>query len=477
MTHDSEAFDDHILRIVDKFLQTVVVVDDRAFTASSSPTGASGDPPEGTPGGRAVLGGLTNPEESAKYDDEEHDLDARKVTDAFARSGLICGLLEPARGTDLDEDLLAGIQRADLIVLDWVYYRDEGRKALKIVQKILTSEDGHPERQRLRTVAIYTGQQKLKDIAKQLRAIIEKVYPEEDLKEFDNGLTFMKGPIRLAVFAKENAPGLPGDLSDRRVPFDGLPDRMRREFATLTKGLVTAVALAALAALRDDTHRILKVLNPGLDAAYVGNRSILPVPVDAQSLAVRLVAAELASVIEDHEIGEQVNDRALSLWLDQPRDPTHRFGQFAEKGGKSITTEQIREMVYSGLGSTDSFNHIQSLGELSKGQWKEVMKQPADVFAETLEQAKASDTEFIQRMTLKTMYQLPERVLHLGTIVQDPGGDYLVCVQPVCDSVRLSPEIRPFPFLKLQTSDRQKKISLRLASIYRWRSAIRLPQN
>ena len=85
------------------------------------------------------------------------------------------------------------------------------------------------------------------------------------------------------------------------------------------------------------------------------------------------------------------------------------------------------------------------------------MKRPADVFAETLEQAKASDAELIQRMTLKTMYQLPERVLHLGTIVQDPGGDYLVCVQPVCDSVRLSPEIRPFPFLKLQTSDRQNK--------------------
>ena len=74
---------------------------------------------------------------------------------------------------------------------------------------------------------------------------MDEVYPEEELKEFDNGLTFMKGPIRLGVFAKENAPDLPAYFSDRRVPFDGLPDRMRREFATLTgKGLVATAVCA-----------------------------------------------------------------------------------------------------------------------------------------------------------------------------------------------------------------------------------------
>lgn len=459
VTPEPGTFEEHILRVVDKFLQTVVVIDDRAFTNSSSPRMEFEEPVENAPGGRAVQGGLEAPKPNNEHDDgsDEHDLDARKVTDAFARSGLICGLLEPERGADLDEALLQGARRADLIVLDWVFHQDEGRKALKIVQNILGKEGAQAERQRLRTIAIYTGQSKLNDIASQLRAVVEKVYPGEDLREYDNGLTLMKGPVRIAVFAKENAQDLPDDLSDRCVPFDELPDRMRREFSALTKGLITAVALAALAALRDDTHRILKVLDPGLDAAYVGNRSVMPVPIDAQRLAVRLVAAEMASVIEDHDIGDQVNDRALSLWLDQARSPSHRFGQFAEPAGKTMSIEQVREMVCRGLGTNEGLNIIQGLGDITKGQWKEVMKQPAYVFSETKEEAKASDTRLIQRLTLKTMYTLPERILSLGTIVRAPNGDYLVCVQPVCDSVRLSTEVRPFPFLKLQTSDRYSR--------------------
>jgi len=451
VTPESATFEDHVLSIVDRFLQTVIVVDDRAFTEPVYTAVESEEEAVEAPGGRAVHGEFGAPPL------DEHDLDAKKVTDAFARSGLICGLLQPRPGADIDDELIESARRADLIVLDWVLNRDEGRKALELIRRLLDGQGAQPEIQRLRTIAIYTGQPNLLEIAAKLHEVIEKIYEGEELREYDDGLTLMKGPVRIAVFAKENTSDLRAELEDRRVPFDGLPARMRREFGALTKGLVTVVALSALAALREDTHRILKVLNENLDAAYLGHRSVLPVPSDAQSHAVSLISAEFTSVIEDHNIGEQVNWSALSLWLDQAGGDDHNFGKLLELSGdrKPITIDQVREMVSRGLGTDEGLDAVAELGGTSKGQWKQIKKQAARIFASTLEDADESEAQLAQCLTLKTTYTHPERMLQLGTIVAHEG-DYLVCVQPVCDSVRLKPEVRAFPFLKLEKSDRSR---------------------
>jgi Response receiver domain len=449
MVAESDRFEDHILSVVDRFLQTVVVVDDRAFNHSVLMPDEADSPMTAPTGGRAVQGGLQPPTTP-----DEHDLDAKKVTDAFARSGLICGLLEPEPGAEIDDELLQTARRADLIVVDWVLNRDEGRKALGLIQKVLNNEAGPPERQRLRTIAIYTGQSDLRQIAAQLRDVIDEVYPGEELKEHDGGLALTKGPVRAAVFAKENAPKLSSDLADRRIPFSGLPARLRREFAALTTGLVTGVALAALAALRDDTHRILKVLHPGLDAAYLGHRSVLPVPRDAESLVAALVSGEVASVIEDHDVGKEVNEHALFLWLDRPRNPKLEFGELVGlTGTEKPPISQIREMLSKGLGTEEGLAAVQRLGHASKGQWNKVKKQATRVFAHTVEVADEAEAQLVQCLTLKTIYSRPERMLQLGTIVLAPTDEYLVCVQPVCDSVRLKAEVRSFPFLRLERSD------------------------
>jgi hypothetical protein len=452
MTPEPTTFEDHILSIVDRFLHTVVVVDDRAFNQQAQNHAMSDADQADPPAGRGVRGGLQPPSTNG-----EHDLDAKKVTDAFARSGLICGLLEPKPGVQVDDELLKTARRADLIVIDWVLNRDEGRKALELIRSVLRDNDGSSVTQRLRTIAIYTGQSDLIDIAAKLRGALDASLPDEDLLEYDGGLTLMKGPVRIAVFAKENAPELAANLADRRVPFDGLPDRLRREFAALTNGLVTGVALAALAALRDDTHRILKVLNPSLDAAYLGHRSALPVPSDAQSLAVGLVSAEILSVIEDRDIGEEVSEPSIALWLDGLADPTRVYGELVEFSGSrpTITLDQIREMIARGLGTDEALTAVKEMGGASIGQWKQIKKQATRVFAETLDGADMAEAELAQCLTLKTTYTRPERMLQLGTIVS-ANGEYFVCVQPVCDSVRLKPEVRGFPFLRMQRSDRSR---------------------
>jgi hypothetical protein len=456
MNPQAETYDDDVLDVVNRFLQTVVVIDDRAFR-DTAPSIELPEETGGAPGGRAIRSDLQIPSEPEKHDlPNEHDLDAKKVTDAFARDGLICGLLEPSPGTAIDDELLLAVRRADLVVIDWVLDRDNGAKALKLIGNILADEAETPERQRLRTIAIYTGQPELRQIAAKVREIAEKVYPDDELVEHDDGLALTKGPVRIAVFAKENAPKLAPDLVDRRIFPADLPARLRREFAVLTNGLITSVALAALAALRDDTHRILKVLNPGLDAAYLGHRSALPAPRDAERHAMALVASELRSVIEDHNVGQQVNEDVLTRWVSQQRKDGLKFGRLIVEGSDQITGAQITAMLSRGLGDDGQLAAIQEMGGVSKSKWKTIKKNATRVFAHTLEEADDADAELARCMMLRTIYAHPERTLQLGTVVQSVEGDYLVCVQPVCDSVRLKQEGRPFPFLKLSISNREK---------------------
>lgn len=451
---DAATFEEHLLRVVDRFLQTVVVVDDRAFN-DPPPVVEESERLSGSVGGRGrgVQGDLDRPPDQTV---DEHDLDAKKVTDAFARCGLVCGLLSPAPGEEVADELVRSARRADLVVLDWVIDRDDGRKALELLQKILTS-DARPSGGRLRTIAIYTGQPELKAVAARLKEVLGSSDLDAPLEEDDDGLAMTKGPVRVAVFAKEHVSQLPPELESRRVRFDELPDRLRREFAVLTSGIMTTVALAALAALRDDTHRVLSVLGPQLDTAYLGHRSVLPDPGDAQSQAVVLVASELRSVIEDHDVGDLADEATLLLWLAASRVDGAKFGELIDSA-KPIPRVQVAGMLRVGLGSTEAIAEVAALGGVTKKHLKERVKRAATmVFAGSVDEAHGSDADLANCMMLRTMYSSPPRRLQLGTVVHASKREgYWVCVQPLCDSVRLGQEVRAFPFLQLRVSDYEK---------------------
>jgi hypothetical protein len=436
----AETFDEHILGIVDNFLQTVVVVDDRAFDGRPERTSEDQETSSRGGRGRAVTGGLKAP---SKLDD--HDLDPKAVTDAFAEHGLVCSLLSPDADEDVDERVLRAARRADLVVMDWVLHRDEGRKTLDLIEKILV-DDEYPHRRRLRTIAVYTGQTGLHEVADRLAATLEGVYRDCPLVRHDDGLAMTKGPVRAAVFAKEHVSDLGPALEPRRVAFSDLPTRLRGEFATLTTGLVTGVALATLAALRDDTHRVLRALGPTLDPGYLGHRSALTDPDDAMSQAVALVASEIRSVVDDNDVGRNVAMPMLSLWLQDAKRNDLKFGELID-GKKRLSLPQVESMLRVGLGTDDGAAEVGEVNYGKKYFKNSVKPQATKVFSSDLEEAIDSDASFAHRMMMRTVYSYPERVLQLGTIVFS-SGRYALCVQPLCDSVRLE-GATAFPFLAL----------------------------
>ncbi|HSK74981.1 MAG TPA: hypothetical protein VLQ45_00870, partial [Thermoanaerobaculia bacterium] len=74
-----------------------------------------------------------------------------------------------------------------------------------------------------------------------------------------------------------------------------------------------------------------------------------------------------------------------------------------------------------------------------------------EILASIDEDGASPDMRFALLTSLRSRYEEPPPILKLGTIVAEDGdGDtrYWLCVQPVCDSVRLESS-RAFPFLKL----------------------------
>jgi hypothetical protein len=72
------------------------------------------------------------------------------------------------------------------------------------------------------------------------------------------------------------------------VTKDALPARLIDEFVELARGLLANVALGSIAAVRDETHRVLARFHAGLDAPFLTHRLLLVTPDDAEGYVVDL---------------------------------------------------------------------------------------------------------------------------------------------------------------------------------------------
>lgn len=317
---------------------------------------------------------------------------------------------------------------------------DRGKTTLDLFEKLLVRDlDSNKIERRLRVVAVYTGEVNLVTISAKMQKVARKVYADEELKADPEGLHFTCGPVRVAVFAKEDAPG----HADDHVKVKDLPDRLSAQFCQLCAGLVAVATIAALTGIREDAHRLLTAMGPGLDAAFLGHRIALTNPEDAERHLEELIAGEMAAIIGDIEAGSLVNALNVQLWLAQHRDPP--IGGLLPK----VTDANRARFLRDGLGDNTLGDYAEDQ-DTSGAKWtarrlKYVRQAATELFAADADQARSSNRELFERMKFKTRYSKPHPTLRLGTVVRF-GSQYAFCVQPVCDSVRLT-ETTSFPFL------------------------------
>ena len=429
--------------VVDSFLQTVVVLDDRAEMSQAPEEKVSLDELE-SPEYRQLTG---QTDRGDSHDPQGAPLHAKSVIDGFAEIGSVCAVLKIAPDDEGQERIIKTVRRADIVILDWVLHESIGEAALGLLRKIV-ERDGCMGR--LRLISIYTVEPDLRKIYEQVSDVVDEFYQDEELRETE-GFRISKGPLNVVILAKESefTRRVPG-IENQIVAESNLANRLANEFADMTGGLIRNAAIAGIAGIRNNAHRLLAKFEPSLDPAYLGHRLLLPNPPDAEIHIEEVLAAEIASVLEEHRPGARANKQVIASWLAHRKSKNLNLSKpFAIPAGYD-EVEYWSTLLEEGLKVT-CLPKPKPASKKEKG----VRKRSAEPFAEDAESVLQSNNRFAALLMLKTSYHSQPPRLSIGTILctgESEQRHYFLCLQPKCDSVRLECETG-FPFIPLVPMD------------------------
>ncbi len=409
------------IRVAEAYLQTAVIVDDQAKLGDAVVPPTALQTPD-----RRTAGAMSTAEREVIATEAVHNLNVKPLVDTFAEKGIVCGVIAPEPGASIVEITTRAADRSDIVILDWQINRDDGRTAVAIISKLVTMDCG----ERLRTIAIYTGEKTLTDIGQKvadaLRAI-GKIPDEDEWK-----VVLKVGHTRVSIYAKSGT-DLPAHLKARSVSETELPRSMISDFATMTNGLVPAIALTALAALRTNASRILDKYHAGLDAPFLSHRACLPHPDDSSRHLAAGIAAEAASVMESavYARGPAGIDAIMDWVVDSFGVPP----EFVFGPTKKLNSTQIKSLFENG------FESMKSLSDKITGDLGAL----TGVISGGKNDCDVLDLEFAWLTGFRTVFDdSPPPVLRLGTVIRkrrkrSPKGDcgLFLCMRPRCDCVRL----------------------------------------
>ena len=424
--------------VVESFLRTVVLLDDLAVMSASTgePTGAAAPAPLSVPD---YPQSPTPKDDILRRDPQGVRLDADAVIGGFADIGSVCAVLNPAPGDEFRERTVKAARRADIVILDWKIHESVGDAALDVMRDLL--REG---RQRLRLLAFYTGEPNLHEIFNRIKDVVTEFYEDDELLE-SNGFRISKGPLHVVVLAKQGTLNeLQPEFRNQEVAESQLADRLANDFAVMTGGLIRNCAMAGITAVRDNAHRILAKCEQSLDPAYLGHRLMLRHPPDAEDHLVEALGSELISVLEENRPGACADVGAIKSWLAQREHEGLRISdRFSFPNGQGAI-DGWRDLLSKGI---EDDNAILPIG-VSKSK---LQKQATEPFSENAEAAFHSNRRFAALLCLKTRYPGRPPRLSIGSILHTREGDkdcYFLCLQPKCDSVRLS-ALSGFPLIPL----------------------------
>ena len=434
-----------------RFLKTVVVIDDKA-NLKSRPPSAEGDssPQIDDEHGRSeerMPGTLVTPEDDSAGDSSDpEELYAKVLADSFADKGIACATFRPDNDEDVSTRIYKVAESADILILDWILgLSDDGGMAISLILKILDGENDSP---RLRLISIYTGESDLGMVAgKILEGLSNHCADATDrLSHF----AMQIGHARVVIYGKENTrvPQEDSELAERFVDAAVLPERLVRDFADMTQGILPGVAIVGLSEVRAQTHKLLTMFSTSLDSAYLGHRMLLDNPSEAEEQVVLTLASELHSILEDGNVAEQAGIKAIRAWIQERNSENAlRMNLLTQTpSGQPATIDTVLRVLKDGNKYIDD-------PRLQLRSWK--WERSTHAFESSDDLANDSDRRFARMMHVKTRYGIPPPILTLGTILfseSDDGGTYWLCLQPRCDSVRIKDQ-RAFPMMPLSLTD------------------------
>lgn len=464
------------------FLQTAVIIDNEAHLSpdendeSQAPRKAVKVEKPSTKKGatsqkKAAVAEVKADETDEAKEKKAHDLDAKALSDAFLSRSIICGIFKPEKDEEMVETMIKAATAADIVIVDWhLQGRVNGsKKAKEIISELLKSDLSQAGR--LRLIAVYTGQKNLKELADEL---LRRLHEDRALAYFridDEDSGVVVGPYTRIVFF--NKRDTLGPLPEDRIASEAeLPGELVEQFGKLAPGILPATAMSAIAAIRKNTHHVLATFHGDLDGAYVGDRCMISHAEDADEFLQHLITDELDAVVATAgTVSRYAGNEAVKAWLGTK-------ARLADSENKPCNVETVVEIL--DFVSDDPEKYENGVVDIligagrTKRKSKELFKEFAQLFY-SVDQASYMLHEFSRLSNLRRetgtrshFHNAWLPALSLGAILRPvfdaegkgPAGltadQLLFCVQPRCDSVRVSHENgRKFPFLILSPSEKK----------------------
>ena len=249
-------FEKYCSDVVKEYVQTVLIIDDRAGLDGNKQDNSDADVIELEEDNENPLSEITVENvleaetiEQVENDEEEevntHPLRTLELTNAFYDLGIIAGLYQPQLSDEDDPEEFASkaksvLATADIIILDWMLKDHDERYSLAIVKQILAQD--RLTGGRLRTILIYTGEPDLHDIRDDIWSFLN----DEALNK-TNDYEISSENLNITLYNKIDATGSPRVVSEEELPSKAISD-----FSSLVDGLVPAFAMKATSTIRQN---------------------------------------------------------------------------------------------------------------------------------------------------------------------------------------------------------------------------------
>lgn len=441
-----KTFQEYRVEAARDFAHTMIVVDDEAWNPNLSATPKPGlrAPKRGTPVA------APNPQEKSRI---RHYLDADALVASAMNLGLVCSIIRPPKTKSIRTQVNEAARRADIVCLDWEIHNDSGDAATSMIVEIIRSDD--LRNGRLRLIAIYTGDTSNNVILDKVFDAIPEPYRNKYDVEKDGVRIESKHGLRIVCLFKAHGVQLSGTRRDRQLREENLPERLVQEFANLAGGLLSNVALATIASIRNSTHHVLAKMTPAMDGPYFHHRAIVAAAPDAEEYGVDIVLSDLKSAVDKTDVAQRfAGPNAITARIQEIAGDSATLGLHHERSG---ALEKYEVKVQDAVNLVVEGNQVahRAISTANPPAAKVFRKEISSLFATDRAKARTAMLEFALLTGIRAhpgsyLYKKGKKVaqLGLGTVVVTQDKKYLLCLQASCDSVRLTVET-PFLFMPL----------------------------
>jgi len=452
----SSAFFNKSKNIANDFIQSIVFLDDRAYTRDNQH-------------GQGNV----------------NDLHAPEISKIFAKEKKICAVYDPETLNDISDFKQIAI-KSDIVILDWFIDINEdiengneeddadeddvrGKYTLEIISNLITPDNSD----RLKIILVYTGEVDLVEISEKIRDLDPNFsYDANDLKlQIEKTIILVRAKSNNQEGNDNRFNHLP-NLNDKILKYRELPDFLLEEFTKITSGLLSNFALLSLHKLRSNTSKILGLYNKDLDHAYLEHKSSIPIQDDAESLLLEVFKDSIGDLLHYEKIHKSISKIDISNWIkarllnEKKQIKNDKGNPISPNKNLQRDSKFLLDILYSDETNVEK-RFTQLLKPLLSNKEAEsyyayLNRYNIDLFINNSQEAEKERllTKFATLTHHKNVF-LPrgiKPILSLGSVIKSTKREiYYICIQQKCDSVRIKDtEERKFLFLPLVESKNGK---------------------